>query len=988
MAEKRSCAGGIAILAVMLTLIVNLNCFADELSITSHEQLQNQWCWAACSESVLNFYGLLTQQCEMANYAFGQSNCCNNVVWPDGTGTSCDRANALGSGNILADWLQLIWGMKNAQSVIKNFGNVDSSYRPYAVSTKTVEEQISRKAPWIMGWAWTSGGGHALLGYGFSSNLISYMDPWPTKTRSNILDYSAVKKSTDHEWNQTLLMKPKAITFVIDDTGSMGDNIDDAKAAAEKVIDDNAAAGMPFFYTLISFEDGDGVVWGQTLDADEIKSWINDLSAWGGDDCPESSLTAVRQAANLVPESEIYLMTDADSNSYGEDGTYATVGEVLYTAYVLATQKVVLNPIIYGDCGYSSSLTLTSSDLSRQQGCKMKSRPNTKGIVASSTINSGVGGYEYLSTMSGGLFFNIPMGSTAAATDMILKHASMDNTIALYDGNGPATYNIPVDSTISNLNIILNAASGSSISLQIKNPSGTIVDDTSSGVSVLSLGSNTLYLIKPPALVAGNWTATIGGLGTYRLSGVAATTNQLDYVGETSQGIGGTLKMKAGLTESVTNISFGLTSTDGSSTLDASLYDDGLHDDGYAKDLFYAGTRAMNVADTYRFKVTGDGYFQRMYPNAITVGYVEVVAPASATVLPGTTLSHTFQVKNLGTTEDTYDVFASSSLGWDDFSGLPTSVTIAGGGTEDIVIPVNVPATATLGQVDRLSLQAVSQASPLINGTDETETSVGATHNLIITKTGTGSGTVSSDPTGINCGATCTAQFDEGANVTLTATADSLATFTGWSGGGCSGVDPCVISLNSDATVSASFVNCTYAISPTNKTSKANGGTLSITVIGTGRNDCPVPLLFGSYDWIAQSGTITWKKNKGKVKLAIQKNTSSQSRSGIISIGGKTLTINEDGAKCQLTALKPASGKYLNMANTGSFDVSVSPQDCSWNVATTFPWIYRDTTTRTGNGTVAFHIDANASGKNRNGNIDVSLVQNAKKKTFKVKQSK
>jgi hypothetical protein len=45
-----------------------------------------------------------------------------------------------------------------------------------------------------------------------------------------------------------------------------------------------------------------------------------------------------------------------------------------------------------------------------------------------------------------------------------------------------------------------------------------------------------------------------------------------------------------------------------------------------------------------------------------------------------------------------------------------------------------------------------------------------------------GSGTVTSSPTGINCGATCNAAFPGGTSVTLTATPAASQSFTGWSG--------------------------------------------------------------------------------------------------------------------------------------------------------------------------------------------------------------
>ncbi|MFM8792667.1 MAG: InlB B-repeat-containing protein, partial [Solirubrobacterales bacterium] len=62
------------------------------------------------------------------------------------------------------------------------------------------------------------------------------------------------------------------------------------------------------------------------------------------------------------------------------------------------------------------------------------------------------------------------------------------------------------------------------------------------------------------------------------------------------------------------------------------------------------------------------------------------------------------------------------------------------------------------------------------------EASFVATVNLSVNKTGSGTGTVTSSPTGINCGSSCSGTFDQDASVTLTAAADSGSRFTGWSG--------------------------------------------------------------------------------------------------------------------------------------------------------------------------------------------------------------
>jgi CSLREA domain-containing protein/uncharacterized repeat protein (TIGR02543 family) len=66
-------------------------------------------------------------------------------------------------------------------------------------------------------------------------------------------------------------------------------------------------------------------------------------------------------------------------------------------------------------------------------------------------------------------------------------------------------------------------------------------------------------------------------------------------------------------------------------------------------------------------------------------------------------------------------------------------------------------------------------------------------------------GAVMSDEPGIDCGSDCTEQYQEGTVVTLTPTTADGYVFTGWSGGGCSGTGTCVVTVNDDVTVTASF---------------------------------------------------------------------------------------------------------------------------------------------------------------------------------------
>ncbi len=264
-------------------------------------------------------------------------------------------------------------------------------------------------------------------------------------------------------------------------------------------------------------------------------------------------------------------------------------------------------------------------------------------------------------------------------------------------------------------------------------------------------------------------------------------------------------------------------------------------------------------------------------------------------------------------------------------------------------------------------------------------------YNLTVNKSGTGTGGITSSPAGINCGSNCGASFNSGAVVSLTATPDTGSTFTGWSGSGCSGAGICIITMNAGTAVTATFTaetNYTYTVSPTTKSFKATGGKLTVKVKGIGQN-CPAPLVTINDAWLSQSGAISWKNNAGTVKIVIQKNTTSQNRTGVIWIGGNAITIEETGAQCKLTSVKPSSRKFTNAGGTGNFAVVISPQDCAWNVATISDWIHLDTTEGTGNGNIVFYVDTNATGKNRTGKIDVSLATNVKKKkTLSLKQNK
>lgn len=103
---------------------------------------------------------------------------------------------------------------------------------------------------------------------------------------------------------------------------------------------------------------------------------------------------------------------------------------------------------------------------------------------------------------------------------------------------------------------------------------------------------------------------------------------------------------------------------------------------------------------------------------------------------------------------------------------------------------------------------------------------------LAVTKSGTGSGTVASNPAGISCGADCSESYSSGTNVLLTATATSGSTFAGW-GGACLGsTSTCTVGMTAAQSVTASFASVPATRLITVTKAGTGTGTLSSSPIG------------------------------------------------------------------------------------------------------------------------------------------------------------
>lgn len=184
---------------------------------------------------------------------------------------------------------------------------------------------------------------------------------------------------------------------------------------------------------------------------------------------------------------------------------------------------------------------------------------------------------------------------------------------------------------------------------------------------------------------------------------------------------------------------------------------------------------------------------------------------------------------------------------------ISDSIALPVGGTATYAIDATVVAGAGAAKIRHAVLASIGGATSDPDTTNNTAVDIDAVSDelrtMTVTKTGAAAaGTIVSTPAALQCGTGCvsaSADFASNAQVQLTATPVSGATFAGW-GGPCAGLSPtCTVTMTSALAVTARFVTAPTTIvtnagdGQATRTSTAFPTALSVLVTDASGNGVP-----------------------------------------------------------------------------------------------------------------------------------------------------
>lgn len=298
------------------------------------------------------------------------------------------------------------------------------------------------------------------------------------------------------------IARSAVLSFVIDTTGSMSDDIAEAKRVAFNTIDSKKGTqDEPSEYILVPFNDPKFGPLIKTTNPDEMKTEISKLDASGGGDEPEMCLSGLQLALTETPSSsDIYVFTDATAKDMHLKGTIS--------ALALST-KSRLNFFM-------------TNNLSRRR--------------RSDVASTGFQVYYDLALASGGQAIQVSKSNLPKATDIILDSSTSALVTILQRARNPGpseNFTFLLDASVSNITAYFT---GNNLRFTLRSPKGVSQSETdlNGPLATIQFVGNLRRVLLNPSAETGLWSVTVESTQPYtvKITGQSAITFLYSFVEE------------------------------------------------------------------------------------------------------------------------------------------------------------------------------------------------------------------------------------------------------------------------------------------------------------------------------------------------------------------------------------------------------------------------------------------------------------------------
>jgi hypothetical protein len=474
--------------------------------------------------------------------------------------------------------------------------------------------------------------------------------------------------------------------MVVDDTGSMGGDINQVKSQVSAIVASvRNGAKAPDEYLLVRFGDPDVGPPFTTTDPDAYLARVGTLFASGGGDCPELSQTALLQAVGASrSDSNLYLFTDASAKDSGLAGAVSAAAQ---------RKRIKITALLTGSC---------------------------------SPIDPA---YFRNTAETGGQLFQLQRFELGRVFDLVRPQLSGDFvTIVREQGTFSAgvteTLTVPVDSSISR--VVFSVTMDGKGPTSVTAPNGIALVPGQPGVTFTELTAGVLITVDAPQ--PGAWQLATTGTGQFAIAAQANASIDFavfEFVEVTNpvhpglgpiagQPVAGTAMGRANVLGEAATAAFELVSEQGAALGPIALGRGAPHaaEDEFVGNVALPGT-------PFRVSVSGrdsQGFtFQRLFPTLFRAQSVRVrLDPAfQLEALPvGTSTTVRFFADNLGAA-GTFVVGAADSQGFVQ-AATPSTLTLGAGESAAFDVELFVPAAVPLGVETLVSTTVTSTADATI----------------------------------------------------------------------------------------------------------------------------------------------------------------------------------------------------------------------------------------------------------------------------------